>query len=480
MDPQYLVQDIEMELFQQKSHPTVLLWNRVEGRPRTHNFDRALKAEVRDALWLLTKQWQMGEFNGDDAGSPVFAKAHLTTTVLTKYKADDKTPQPFEENVPLETKVEQRKISFERKGKPISIDLRLQMGRQWLKMAEEKVVGIGPNYIKKYPFELPEKTRDPDFVYAHAEVWQQYAAVSGRCMDGYLLFKYLLENVVHKASDNINPPLAGGDKTAIDDSGKLFVEWFQSLYYQPDDEKNNAWKASNLEYQFSCSAPLDGKEKVLAADEYYHGHLDWYAFNIDHSSDDIGNINGFVQPNVEDSFTNTFIPASVQFDGMPNVRWWAFEDSKTSFGDVKPSTTDLAKLLLMEFALVYANDWYIIPFTVPIGSLARVEGLSVTNNFGEKFWIMPATKNTGNNTRDWSMFVVDSIDSKNQRQIDSSLLLTPTAIKVQEGDPLEEIRLIRMKWLTWSGQLNREYPQLLEKGKMERMQARQYLIITGI
>src|SRR5687767_10110236 len=48
--------------------PTVTLWNRLEGRPRTENFARALKAEVRDALWMLTKQWHMGEFFGDDAG----------------------------------------------------------------------------------------------------------------------------------------------------------------------------------------------------------------------------------------------------------------------------------------------------------------------------------------------------------------------------------------------------------------------------
>ena len=26
--------------------PTVVMWNRLEGRPRTHNFDKALKAEV--------------------------------------------------------------------------------------------------------------------------------------------------------------------------------------------------------------------------------------------------------------------------------------------------------------------------------------------------------------------------------------------------------------------------------------------------
>ena len=50
--------------------PTVTTWNRLEGRPRREDFDRALKAEVRDALWMISKQWQMGEFIGDDAGSP--------------------------------------------------------------------------------------------------------------------------------------------------------------------------------------------------------------------------------------------------------------------------------------------------------------------------------------------------------------------------------------------------------------------------
>ena len=56
--------------------PTLTRYNRLESRPRTDNFSRALRAEVRDALWMLCKQWQMGEFAGDDAGSPVFAKLH--------------------------------------------------------------------------------------------------------------------------------------------------------------------------------------------------------------------------------------------------------------------------------------------------------------------------------------------------------------------------------------------------------------------
>ena len=66
--------------------PTAMTWNRLEARPRTTSLDRALRAEVRDPLWMLTKQWQMGEFRGSDAGSPVFAKLQMDTTRLTKYR----------------------------------------------------------------------------------------------------------------------------------------------------------------------------------------------------------------------------------------------------------------------------------------------------------------------------------------------------------------------------------------------------------
>ena len=66
--------------------PTITRYNRLESRPRTDNFTRALRAEVRDALWMLCKQWQMGEFAGDDAGSPVDAKLHVDGQQIAKYQ----------------------------------------------------------------------------------------------------------------------------------------------------------------------------------------------------------------------------------------------------------------------------------------------------------------------------------------------------------------------------------------------------------
>src|SRR5438132_8255907 len=109
--------------------PSVTVFNRLEGQPRTIAFDRALRAEVRDALWMLTKQWQMGEFRGSDAGSPVFAKLQVDTTRLTKYRPGAGKAEAFDEHVPLEAKVERRHVPLRIGGRVASLDLRLAMGR---------------------------------------------------------------------------------------------------------------------------------------------------------------------------------------------------------------------------------------------------------------------------------------------------------------------------------------------------------------
>ena len=52
----------------------IVAFNRLEARPRTLDFTRSLRAEVRDPLWMLTRQWQFGEFEGEDAASAVTSR----------------------------------------------------------------------------------------------------------------------------------------------------------------------------------------------------------------------------------------------------------------------------------------------------------------------------------------------------------------------------------------------------------------------
>jgi hypothetical protein len=49
------------------------VWSRLESRTRQVEFDDALAARIHDPMFLLARQWQFGEFKGEDAGSAVFA-----------------------------------------------------------------------------------------------------------------------------------------------------------------------------------------------------------------------------------------------------------------------------------------------------------------------------------------------------------------------------------------------------------------------
>jgi hypothetical protein len=146
----------------------------------------------------------------------------------------------------------------------------------------------------------------------------------------------------------------------------------------------------------------------------------------------------------------TFVPTQVIFDGMPDTRWWAFEDRHTNFGQIAADTTDVGKLMLMEFALVFANDWFLVPWTLPVGTLARVRGIAVTTVFGERLWVEPAQPPPGADGWDsWGMFVLtDETGADPQPE----LVLLPVAPKVQEGDPLEDVSLVRdeMANMVWA------------------------------
>lgn len=414
--------------------PTMLIQNRLEGRPRTQEFDRALKAEVRDALWFLTRQWQVGEFVADDAGSPIAMRLRLDAAPLTRYAAHGRPSEAFDETVPMEAKVERRPVTLVSAGRAVSLELRLLMGRQWLKL----IGGIGSyeqDFIDAYGIDSPNpNVRDDADRAGSPEVWQWFAAASNRCMDGALLYLHLRASAGNHAYDGV--AVAPGDHGAIDDAAARFVAWFERVFYQPPAGDEDAWVPERLEYAFGFAAPGRMGEDVFVAEEYSRGDLDWYDVDLDRAENALADGPEAAPTGV----TLAMLPTPVRFEGMPNPRWWAFEDSKTNFGQVDAATTDLAKLLFLEYALVYSNDWFLVPCTIDAGSVVHVRGIAVSTVFGERFWIEPADDGAPPAGR-WSAFTLDVAGGKDERE--RALLLLPTAAKVQEGDPVEEVMLVR-------------------------------------
>jgi len=422
--------------------PTITTWNRLEGRPRTQQFERALQAEVRDALWMLTKQWQMGEFRGSDTGSPVFAKILMQTTRLTKYQPAGGKPELFDATVPLEAKVERRPIPLHRQKRILSLDLRLVMARQWFALIAS-IADYRDAFITAYPILKPDPSQPSNAdVCGHPEAWDTFHAYAGRAMDGGALYEYLIANTGHHSYDGIGS-ISGGDHGALQDREKKFLAWAGRFLTQPSGD-DNAWVPEKLEYQFATSAPAPGgSEKVYVAEQYYSGRLDWYSLDEDAGIKALDPVPGSDVTGLKPDGPFTTIPVPVSFSGMPNTRWWSFEERRTNFGDIDAATTDLAKLLFMEFALVYSNDWFVIPRTLPAGALAKIQGLAVSNVFGERFWIEAAGRGVDKDWGRWSMFTINVRNAPAGTPADTTLLLLPTLAKGQSGPPLEEVFLVR-------------------------------------
>jgi hypothetical protein len=445
-----------IELIQALAKPTIPVikgWNRLEGRPRTKEFDETLRAEVRDALWMVTRQWQMGEFNADDAGSPIMAKVKIRSSRIKKLQLKNHPVEEYDESLPLETRIEQETLT-------LNLDLSLQIGHYWSRLLQdafsksELSKDYRNDFKVAYKIELPATEQEQEKIYPHQSVWQWYAATANRSIHGALILQTIIDH--GDILDKLSSTPTAADASKLNELKDLLWAWWQRQYAQPQHGED-AWSASHLEYQANLSAPqFNGDDEiVLTADEYHQGHLDWYSFDVSSETNSLSEEN---ESDSLESLVSDFIPTTIEFGGMPNARWWEFEDRKTYFGGINADTTDLSKLLLIEFGLIYANDWFLLPFEVPVGSLSQVEGLAVTNVFGERTWIEAAEAHQSNSWDSWSMYRCNTrgISLPSERFV----FIPPVVDKLLQGNAIEKVNFIRdeMANMVWGIEQRMQLP----------------------
>lgn len=416
--------------------PSITAYNRLETSPRTANFDRSLKAEVRDALWMLTRQWQFGEFEGEDAATPVTAQILGMHTSMDRVSFPAGQPFALKQDMPLETHVERETIRPD-------LYIAVQMGRYFLKLMKENgLEALLPDFVTRYPLNYVIDTNDSDAL-------QLFQSVRNKVFNGYSLYVEIItpegaatiyENWVDAAF-----PL---NKFKFKTMATSFSDWHQRNYSQPDTTDDTAWLPTQLEYQFSISSPQN-QQVTLSAEQYYEGHLDWYSFDMDQRKQ----VTLPGQPEEQQSPAEnyvSFLPAPIAFRGMPNPRYWMMEDNQTDFGKIDTSPTGLLHLMLAEFGLIYSNDWFMLPYPLPINTLCEIKGIVITDVFGQEILIRPAGKGAETNWHRWSMF---HHSSKTNTQNNTNLFyLTPAITKSLESPPLEEVNFLRdeMANMVWA------------------------------
>jgi hypothetical protein len=458
--PQPIDPELKLLLLSASFRPAVTLWNRLEGRARKEEFDRSLRVEIRDPLWMLTRQWQLGEFKGEDAGSAAKARVQVDTARIDRYAVRPAVEAPagnlrwgpavpYDIGTPLEVQVEREPVwPAGTASRDDDLALRGQMGRHWVRLLRHAgLEPLKPRFVERFGFEdvldvTPAGKLEAAHVRSEPTAWQVLQTFLGRLPDGRRLLT-AIENGEFGAW--IQDQFDGSVHPVLEDLAANFRDWFHRLYSQPQTASEDAWAPPYLEYQFAVSAPADASQEtrtVLAADQYHQGHLDWYAFEVDSGAqlDDASEI-----PVGDGTFESrkpiALVPTQIEFNGMPNVRWWELEDRRTDFGSIRAGTTDLPLLLLAEFGLVYGNDWTLVPYNLPVGTFAEIKGLVVTDVFGVRTLIRPAGEGQGMDWQQWSMYGLTS--KPGGGPADARLLLAPATAKTQNGDPVERVIFAR-------------------------------------
>ncbi|MFD0599457.1 hypothetical protein ACFQZ4_49970 [Catellatospora coxensis] len=82
-------------------------WTRLEPQSVSGDPAPGLQARVHDPAWLLARQWQLGEFRGEDTGSPVSVQVTWTSTRVDGWRPPgERQPRPLEPPDLLEAAVE--------------------------------------------------------------------------------------------------------------------------------------------------------------------------------------------------------------------------------------------------------------------------------------------------------------------------------------------------------------------------------------
>ena len=144
---------------------SITSWLRLEPRCRDDEMTEGLRARMHDPLWMLARQWQVGEFRAEDAGSPVLARWRAESAPLTRLHLGAIAPNTNETaarydvtTLPLEAIVERQRAraadAFDASG---SLRLAVESGLQLLRLvdAQPTTKKYRAAFIKLYALAAP-------------------------------------------------------------------------------------------------------------------------------------------------------------------------------------------------------------------------------------------------------------------------------------------------------------------------------------
>ncbi|WP_309666045.1 hypothetical protein [Tabrizicola sp.] len=342
-------------------------WTRLEPQSVSGDPAPGIAARLHDPLWLIGRQWQMGEFRGEDCGTPVSVRLRATTQGLTALRpgGPDKghAPVALDPDAVFEPAIEAEPWA--------APTLRDRAEAAQALVAALAPLGWGGEAVllAECPFDLAAPdlaAQAPDAAWVMIAHHLPDAEAAALALEGGA------------------PGWLAGEAVDVIDAAAAWLEWYRrnvSLRTHAAD----SWHAKRLEYRFGLQSGTGPKARRLEAPCHLGGPVEWYSVDLAEGAG-----LGLAAPASMTEHRAHVHATGLRYAGMPANRMWQFEDGQVNFGvtDVQPN--DLARLVFLEYATIYGNDWLVAPIDLPRGVLARVEEVSYTTTFGETFTVDPA------------------------------------------------------------------------------------------
>jgi hypothetical protein len=430
-------------------------WARIEPHAQTTDIDVGLAAEVADPAWLLLRQFQLGELTGDDGGAPVAIDVAASWSQFSRYRAEGTSPPPDSMRLktstgPIEALVEREpviRLGADARGTPWTAAVRAGRSLRRLLVAAG-LAAIADNLATHHDTTF---TADPIVNVVESFDDARYRALlAGHVIDGAKVLGLSRGARLPAAA------IAGADPAALQAvlaawAADLDEEWGISAVgaaaFSP------AWAPDRLEYAFAIAAPPlpgTGNELVLNAAEYDGTGVDWYSLDLDATpSASLGAAtDAGADPSLVGGRIRTLLPTPLTYPGMPAFRFWEMEDSAVALGRVGAGPTDLARMLAIDFAVVFSPDWFLAPVEVPVGCVVRTDWVVLRDTFGVATLIGTTATQAG----DGAGRQFQPSNTQGAAGDNPLLVVLPSSLGSLQSDPREQVALQRdeVANLAWS------------------------------
>jgi hypothetical protein len=413
-----------------------MTWKRLEAGAIDPELADGLAARVADPMWFLARQWQVGEFRGEDAATPVLMEADVRTGPITSFWIDDgrgnrQLVPRGALGAPLEALAEREAITTG----PAAVRVRIESGAALLR----RLVGAGADATElagiRQAFPVTGSTRDALDPLGTARI----ALVARQGVDGVLI----REKVTAAGGDPAKVPELARFATVV----SAWMADEAAMFSEVRPGERTAWTSGCLEYRFGLTGSVGGRTVDMVATGYPGGRLDWHHLDVRSVKEPA------VPPKTPPEKSVRVLPLPLRFGGMPASRWWEFEDGDAYISDMAGGPEDLARSVVGAYAAVAGDDWFVVPCTLAAGSLAQVGEVRVLDDFGTTTVVRAAAvlDRQARKDRPWRWFE-QAGDSSVERGLAPLVYLPPVVPTFEQGRPLEavEVRRDEMANLAWA------------------------------